>query len=283
MAESADARTPQVTERQAREVAEQARESEWNKPSFAKELFLGRLTLDLVHPFPRPTPDEDSRTEEFLARLRAACSSMDGGRIERDARIPDEYVRELAELGCFGMKIPQEYGGLGLSQVAYNRALTVVACVHPSIGALLSAHQSIGVPEPLKLAGTPEQKQRFLPRCARGAISLSCSPNRRRVRPRPTRVHRHPGRGRQRLRTRGRQAVDDQRGGRRTARRHGPRTEERRPSRRDLRLRRGSGFTRHHRRTPQLLHGPARHRERRDPAAQGAGSKENLIGREGDG
>ncbi|WP_443209399.1 acyl-CoA dehydrogenase family protein, partial [Rhodococcus rhodochrous] len=171
MADSADDRTPQVTERQAREVAEQARESEWNKPSFAKELFLGRLTLDLVHPFPRPTPDEDSRTEEFLARLRAACSSMDGGRIERDARIPDEYVRELAELGCFGMKIPQEYGGLGLSQVAYNRALTVVACVHPSIGALLSAHQSIGVPEPLKLAGTPEQKQRFLPRCARGAIS----------------------------------------------------------------------------------------------------------------
>ncbi|MDJ0397710.1 acyl-CoA dehydrogenase family protein [Rhodococcus rhodochrous] len=179
MADSADVRTPQVTEqqarevteRQAREVAEQARESEWNKPSFAKELFLGRLTLDLVHPFPRPTPDEDSRTEEFLARLRAACSSMDGGRIERDARIPDEYVRELAGLGCFGMKIPQEYGGLGLSQVAYNRALTVVACVHPSIGALLSAHQSIGVPEPLKLAGTPEQKQRFLPRCARGAIS----------------------------------------------------------------------------------------------------------------
>src|SRR5690606_33645164 len=104
MADSADVRTPQVTEqqarevterqarevteRQAREVAEQARESEWNKPSFAKELFLGRLTLDLVHPFPRPTPDEDSRTEEFLARLRAACSPMDGGRIERDARIP---------------------------------------------------------------------------------------------------------------------------------------------------------------------------------------------------
>src|SRR5690606_35700131 len=83
----------------------------------------------------------------------------------------DEYVRELAGLGCFGMKIPQEYGGLGLSQVAYNRALTGVACVHPSLGALLSARQSIGVPEPLQLAGTPEQKQRFLPRCARGAIS----------------------------------------------------------------------------------------------------------------
>jgi len=171
MADNADVPTPQITERQAREVAEQARETEWTRPSFAKELFLGRLTLDLVHPFPRPTPDEDARTERFLTSLRAACRSMDGARIERDARIPDEYVRTLAELGCFGMKIPTGYGGLGLSQVAYNRALMVVAGVHPSIGALLSAHQSIGVPEPLKLAGTEEQKRRFLPRCARGAIS----------------------------------------------------------------------------------------------------------------
>ena len=74
-------------------------------------------------------------------------------------------------MGCFGLKIPEAYGGKGLSQVAYNRALMIVSSVHPSLGALLSAHQSIGVPEPLKLAGTPEQKQEFLPRCARGAIS----------------------------------------------------------------------------------------------------------------
>lgn len=160
-----------VTEQQAREVAEEAREADWTKPSFAKHLFLGRFTLDLVHPFPRPTPDEDARTEEFLTSLRNLCRDMSGPKIERDARIPDDYIRGLAGLGCFGMKIPVEYGGLGLSQVAYNRALMVVACVHPSLGALISAHQSIGVPEPLKLAGTPEQKKRFLPRCARGAIS----------------------------------------------------------------------------------------------------------------
>ena len=160
-----------VTEQQAREVAEEAREADWTKPSFAKHLFLGRFTLDLVHPFPRPTPDEDARTEKFLTSLRNLCRDMSGPTIEREARIPDDYIRGLAELGCFGMKIPEEYGGLGLSQVAYNRALMLVACVHPSLGALLSAHQSIGVPEPLKLAGTPEQKKRFLPRCARGAIS----------------------------------------------------------------------------------------------------------------
>src|SRR5262249_59823623 len=53
----------------------------------------------------------------------------------------------------------------------YNRALSMIASVHASLAALLSAHQSIGVPEPLKLAGTPEQKRKFLPRCAAGAIS----------------------------------------------------------------------------------------------------------------
>ncbi|BCN61129.1 acyl-CoA dehydrogenase family protein [Prescottella equi] len=160
-----------VTEEQARAVAEEAREGGWDKPSFAKELFLGRFRLDLVHPFPRPAPDEAARTDVFLADLERYCRGIDGSVIERDARIPDEYVAGLAELGCFGLKVPVEYGGLGLSQVAYNRALMVVSSVHGSLGALLSAHQSIGVPEPLKLAGTEEQKKKFLPRCAKGAIS----------------------------------------------------------------------------------------------------------------
>jgi hypothetical protein len=47
----------------------------------------------------------------------------------------------------------------------------LVGSVHPTLGVLLSAHQSIGVPEPLKLAGTPEQKAAFLPRCAKGAVT----------------------------------------------------------------------------------------------------------------
>ena len=80
-------------------------------------------------------------------------------------------VKGLADLGCFGIKIPKEYGGLGLSQLTYGQALALAASAHSSLGVLLSAHQSIGVPEPLKLAGTAEQKQAFLPRCARGAVS----------------------------------------------------------------------------------------------------------------
>jgi alkylation response protein AidB-like acyl-CoA dehydrogenase len=165
------AQQAQVTEEQARALAEESRETGWDKPSFAKELFLGRFPLELIHPFPRPSDDEAARTEAFLTKLREFLDTIDGSVIERDARIPDEYVKGFAELGCFGLKIPSRYGGLNMSQVAYNRALMMVSTVHPSLGALLSAHQSIGVPEPLKLAGTEEQKRRFLPRCAAGAIS----------------------------------------------------------------------------------------------------------------
>jgi alkylation response protein AidB-like acyl-CoA dehydrogenase len=160
-----------VTEEQARALAEESRESGWDKPSLAKELFLGRFPLELIHPFPMPAGEEAVRIGEFLAQLRDFLGTLDGSVIERAARIPDEYVKGLAELGCFGMKIPSEYGGLNMSQVAYNRALMMVSTVHPSLGALLSAHQSIGVPEPLKLAGSAEQKRKFLPRCAAGAIS----------------------------------------------------------------------------------------------------------------
>src|SRR6202453_2749953 len=161
----------QVSEEQARAVAEESRESGWDKPSLAKELFLGRFPLDLIHPFPEPSDDEAAKTRDFLAKLREFLDTVDGSVIERDAQIPDECVKGLAELGCFGMKIPSEYGGLKMTQVAQNRALMMGSTVHASLGPWLSAHQSIGVPEPLKLAGTEEQKQKFLPRCAAGAIS----------------------------------------------------------------------------------------------------------------
>jgi alkylation response protein AidB-like acyl-CoA dehydrogenase len=161
-----------VTEQQAREVAEAARESAWTQPSFGKELFLGRFRLDLIHPHPRPDEQMRERGEAFLARLEEFCREhVDSAVIERDSQIPDEVIHGLAELGAFGMKIDQKYGGLGLTQRYYNRALMLAGSISPSIGALLSAHQSIGVPQPLKMFGTTEQKEAFLPRCARGEVS----------------------------------------------------------------------------------------------------------------
>ncbi|MET8288049.1 acyl-CoA dehydrogenase family protein [Streptomyces sp. NPDC051639] len=169
---SATPHRPTVTEREARQVAEAAREQDWRKPSFAKELFLGRFRLDLIHPHPLPPDEAVQRGEEFLAKLRDFCETkIDSARIEREARIPDEVVDGLKELGALGMKIDTKYGGLGLTQVYYNKALALVGSASPAIGALLSAHQSIGVPQPLKIFGTKEQKDTFLPRCARTDIS----------------------------------------------------------------------------------------------------------------
>ncbi|MFM9443554.1 acyl-CoA dehydrogenase family protein [Streptomyces acidiscabies] len=163
---------PSVSEREARQVAEAAREQDWRKPSFAKELFLGRFRLDLIHPHPVPPDADVRRGEEFLAALRDFCETkVDSARIEREARIPDETVNGLKDLGALGMKIDTKYGGLGLTQVYYNKALALVGSANPALGALLSAHQSIGVPQPLKIFGTPEQKDAFLPRCATTDIS----------------------------------------------------------------------------------------------------------------
>ena len=160
-----------ATAEDARAVAEAARESGWDRPSFAKGLYLGSFDLDLVHPWPAADAASVERGEEFMARLTGFAKTMSGRVIERDAKIPDDYIKRLADLGVFGMKIPEEYGGLGLSLVYYGRALALLGSVHPSLGALISAHQSIGVPEPVKVFGTPEQKREYLPRCAGGAIT----------------------------------------------------------------------------------------------------------------
>src|SRR4051812_44155141 len=104
--------------------------------------------------------------EDYLAQVREFCTAkVDGRTIENEARIPDEVVKGLKELGAFGMKIPEEYGGLGLRPLYYNKALMLFGSAHPAVGAMLSAHQSIGVPQPVKLFGTDEQRRTYLPRC----------------------------------------------------------------------------------------------------------------------
>lgn len=161
-----------VSEQEAREVAEAARETEWTSPSFVKELFNGRLLLHLIHPFPRVDPEEEARVKPFLERLEKFLEeNVDAEEIDRTRKIPDNVMKGLAELGCFGIKIPVEYGGLGLKQTSYNRAIAIVGSYEGSIGVLLSAHQSIGVPQPLALFGTPEQKKKYFPRLAKGEIS----------------------------------------------------------------------------------------------------------------
>src|SRR3954469_15818503 len=161
-----------VTEREARQVAEAAREQEWRLPSFGKELFLGNFRLDLIHPQPRLDAEATEKGERFLTTLRQFLESeVDPLQIERDAKIPEEVVEGFKRIGAMGMKVAEEYGGLGLSQVYYNRALAMAGVWHAALATLMSAHQSIGVAEPLRMFGTEEQKREWLPRVARTDIS----------------------------------------------------------------------------------------------------------------
>jgi alkylation response protein AidB-like acyl-CoA dehydrogenase len=160
-----------VSEREARRVAEEARETEWTAPSFLKQIFLGDFRLDLVHPFPEPPP-ERPEFRDFRERLaRFMAEEVDPDAIDRDGKIPARVIQGLAELGAFGMKIPREYGGLGFTQREYGEAMKIITSRDGNITTLLSAHQSIGVPQPLKLFGTKEQKKKYLPRLARGEVS----------------------------------------------------------------------------------------------------------------
>jgi alkylation response protein AidB-like acyl-CoA dehydrogenase len=163
---------PKTTEQEAREVAEAAREQEWQSRSFVRELFEGNFEVGLIHPFPEPDPADLARAKPFMEKLeRFMRDKVDSDKIDREGKISPELVEELRQMGAFGIKIAEEYGGLGLSQYSYTKAIALVTSNDGSMTALLSAAQSIGVPVPLKLFGTEAQKKKYLPRLAKGTIS----------------------------------------------------------------------------------------------------------------
>lgn len=157
-------------EQRARQIAEASREKRWRGGSFLKELLLGELRLDLLEPYPdRP---ERPEFQAFYGRLeRFLRERVDPVEIDHTGEIPLDVIRGLAELGAFGMKIPTLYAGLGLSHAEYVQVMKLVGSYDANLTALLSAHQAIGVPQPVLLFGSEELKQRYLPRCAQGAIS----------------------------------------------------------------------------------------------------------------
>ncbi|MFA6960844.1 MAG: acyl-CoA dehydrogenase family protein [Opitutaceae bacterium] len=158
-------------QREALEMTESAR-SDSGYRSFVGDLFMGGFALNHIYPFPlQPTVDVDAG-RAFLGELESLLKTeVDADRIDAEGEIPASVIDHLARLGAFGIKIPKDYGGLGLSQVNYARAAMLLGSVDGNLTALLSAHQSIGVPQPLKLFGTPAQKKKYLPRVARGEIS----------------------------------------------------------------------------------------------------------------
>ncbi len=109
---------------------------------------------------------------EFLDTLRhVLIEKVDPETIDREGAIGEDVLAALKEIGAFGIKIPRNYGGLGFTQSEYHEAATLMGSHDAATTVLLSAHNSIGVAEPVKLVGNQEQKRRLLPRLARGEVS----------------------------------------------------------------------------------------------------------------
>ncbi len=160
-------------ERAALELAEAARVQAGPDGSFGGSLFMGRPLFESIFPFPAQSVEDEDQGDAFLHRLESFLESeVDPDEIDRTGEIPDRVIDGLAGMGAFGIKIPREFGGLGLSQTNYSRAAMLLGRYCGNLTALLSAHQSIGVPQPLIVFGTEEQKRKFLPRCAKGNLRL---------------------------------------------------------------------------------------------------------------
>ncbi|PYL14579.1 MAG: DNA polymerase II [Verrucomicrobia bacterium] len=159
-------------QREALELAEAARDPLEDRGSFASNLFIGRYDFERIYPWPAQSAEDRAAGEDFLRKLEAYLRDhVDPDEIDRTGEIPPENFKGLAEIGAFGIKVPKKYGGLGLSQSNYGRAAVLLGSWDGNVAALVSAHQSIGVAQPLLLFGTEEQKQKYLPRVAGGEIS----------------------------------------------------------------------------------------------------------------
>lgn len=158
--------------RESLELAEESREREWACPSFVSRLFQGALEQELIFPFPEQSPADKEEGDKFLIKLEEFLkANLNPDEVDITREIPQNVIKGLAEMGAFAIKIPKEYGGLGFSQFNYNRVVHLLGTYCGSTAALISAHQSIGVPQPLILFGTEEQKKKYLPRFRQGAIS----------------------------------------------------------------------------------------------------------------
>jgi alkylation response protein AidB-like acyl-CoA dehydrogenase len=165
------ATSPETSERESLKVAEASRQQEWHQPSFMRELFLGNFRLDILHPYPLPGAERPEFSAFYEEMKRFLREDVDSVEIDATGEYPEHVIETLRRMGAFGMKIPKDYGGLGFTNAEYQKVMQLLGSVDGNIVALLSAHQSIGVPQPLKLFGSPELKKKYLPRCARGEIS----------------------------------------------------------------------------------------------------------------
>jgi alkylation response protein AidB-like acyl-CoA dehydrogenase len=149
-------------------IAEAARDKA-SYTGFLAGLFETEVRWDLFTTI--GIPGTSPSATGFLERLKTTLPCLDPERVDTEGELPEPVLKALAELGALGIKIPRRFGGQEFTQSEYQKVATLCGSFDASLTVLLSAAQSIGVPEPLRLFGTEEQKAKYLPRLARGEIS----------------------------------------------------------------------------------------------------------------
>ena len=130
---------------------------------FAKALFFGKFKGELLYPYPTLPADKQAAADEMAAKVRSyADAHIDHMKIDREARIPDNVVQGLADIGMYKLTIPPEYGGLGFGQQQYLKTMEILGGHDASVAVFVNAHHSIGV-RALCLFGSKEQQAKWLP------------------------------------------------------------------------------------------------------------------------
>lgn len=139
-------------------------------PGFSKGLFSGLLLDELIFPYPKLDKEEAETVKMMKDTFKKfAEDKIDSQKIDEEAKIPDEILDQLKELGFMGLSVPEKYDGFGLSNTAYVKMLEIIGGYNPSLAIVLGGHQSIGY-KGLLMYGSEQQKKKYLSKLATGEM-----------------------------------------------------------------------------------------------------------------
>src|SRR5947209_7675644 len=142
--------------------------------SFGKSLFFGEILEDQLFPYPDMPREQAELVAPICDSIDKYMATIDSRKLDRSGEMPPELLQSLREIGLFGLIVPEEHGGLGLSNSGYARVMQQVSMYDVSIAVTLGAHSSIGF-KGLLLFGNEAQKRRYLPKLATGeTIAAFC-------------------------------------------------------------------------------------------------------------
>jgi len=137
--------------------------------SFVQNIFRGMVEPEQVFPYPQVLDEEQRENLEMMVPMaeRVMGEINDPLLNDKISEVPEETIEQLRELGAFGLQVPVELGGTGLTNTQYARVTEIVGANDLGVGIFVGAHQSIGF-KGILLVGTPEQKEQYLPKLATG-------------------------------------------------------------------------------------------------------------------